>query len=291
MKKSAIVSVCLLLVVCLVSLTGCELSIKRNRITAENTLPEGGKANTEAPAYDFTAIVEVTDENGEVIGTASVELSDEEKNANKSFYDASANGVSGGVNKERVKDDYQQDDNEVLKSKKYVITGRITNKDGATNEYRAARNGSQYCAISNYNGKQVGLIIDYLNIYVIDPGTRSYFAVPKSLVEQYSEDDDDILNVVNGKALEAKKEVTSENEEDVDGVTMKVVKYGDGSADYYCGTALIKSLTTEGSVLYYDSISPTVSKGMFVPPIGYTFKPLTVESVSELADSVGAVNE
>ncbi len=291
MKKSAIITVCLLLVVSLVLLSGCELSIKRNRITAENTLPEGGKANTEAPAYDYTAIVEVTDEDGNVIGTAGVELSEEEKNANKSFYDVAAEGMDEGINKERTSGDYKQDDNEVLKSKKYVITGRITNKDGVTCEYRAARNGSQYCAISNYNGKQVGLIIDYLNIYVVDPGTRSYFAVPKSMVEQYSESDDDILNVINGSALESAKKVKSETEEKVDGVNMKVIKYDDNSVDYYCGTALVKSLTNEGSVLYYDSISPNVSKGMFVPPIGYTFKPLTVESVSELADSVGAVNE
>lgn len=292
MKKSAIVFISILLVASLAMLTGCELNFGRDKITAENTLPQGGIANTNAPDYDFTAVVEVTDSDGHVVGSAAVSLSDKDRSANQSFFNAEAQGVSDGINESRKKTESKENDYEIIKSQKYVITGRLTAKDGTTSDYRAARDGGKYSAISNYQGKQVGLIIDNISIYLIDPSTKTYYSIPKAVVKQYADEKDDIMNVLDGSALESKKQVTSQSEEKIDGIEkMTVIKYDDGSADYYNGNLIVKTVTNDGAVLYYDSVSGDVSNGMFVPPVGYTYKSLTAETVSELAESIGATNK
>ena len=98
-----------------------------------------------------------------------------------------------------------------------------------------------------------------------------------------TDDSGEFDSVMNGEALNLyanKKEVNSYTEK-MYGVKYKVVEYDDGTLDYFNGKTLVQTEHPDGSVLYYDVISSSVSEGLFVPPSDYTEEVLTTSS-SEL---------
>ena len=72
-----------------------------------------------------------------------------------------------------------------------------------------------------------------------------------------------------------KKEIDTYTEK-MYGVKYKVVEYDDGTRDYFNGKTLVQTISSDGSILYYDVISTSVSEGLFVPPADYTEEAINV---------------
>ena len=286
MKKLPVVLCCLLLVGSLAFLSGCEIKFNNDgRVTAVATLPNGGIANTTAPPYEVTALVDVTDENGSVVDTQAVTLSPQEMIAGEDFF-ATAETANAGANEQRMTGKAEQNDREVLNSSEFALEGRMTGADGTTYQIRMARRGNYYSALYQMNGTPVGLIIGAVNLYIVNPEEKTYFLIPKAAFADYA-GEEALDSLADIDTLEKERVVVSEKTETVDGKEMNVIRYQSGSADYYLGNSIIKTVNQDGSVLYYDSVKPEASLGLFAPPADYTMKALNAENVEAFAAKAG----
>jgi hypothetical protein len=47
------------------------------------------------------------------------------------------------------------------------------------------------------------------------------------------------------------------------------------------------SQSTDGSIIYYDSVKNSAPNGFFAPPAGYTSKPLNATNIEEFSNLIG----
>ena len=96
MKKLVLSMVAIILVTCIITLCGCETTVN----LVENTTLSGNMSETyEEP----TLIVDVTDENGEVVSTATVTMSAQDKEEEKNFFaPIKKPNISTSVSQDRV---------------------------------------------------------------------------------------------------------------------------------------------------------------------------------------------
>lgn len=325
MNKTPIITIVALLVVVLVAFTGCEFEISLNgekditqtSIESVVVTDEEGSTQIETIVHYITTepvpvvtIVEVTNEKGKVVETEKVTLSPEEVQDGKDFFNGKEESTTKKssskdsakvteketeLSKEPASDRVTtapsdekievQDDYAVLNSSQYYVEGRIVTADGATYPYKLARKGNRFTLRSTNEGQELCFIIGSEYVYMVSPETKSYIKVSKELANDESGEFDGILNG-DSLSLYAGKEKVDSYTEKMYGVKYKVVEYDDGTRDYFNGKTLVMTESSDGSVLYYDKISPVASEGLFVPPADYTEEVMTSEKASELADSL-----
>ena len=310
MNKTPIITIIALLVVILIAFSGCEFEISLNgeKSNTETSIEsvivtdEEGSTQIETVVHYVTTepvpvvtVIEVTNEKGKVVETEKVTLSPEEVQQGKDFFNDKEEEKTTVLSKEPASDRITtapekenvevQDDFAILNSSRFLIEGRVVTADGVTYPYKMARDGNRFTFRSSANGEELCLIMGAKDVYIVSPNTKTYIKVSKDLAPS---DTDEFEDVLSGEALSLyanKKEVDSYTEK-MYGVKYKVVEYDDGSLDYFNGKTLVQTVNKDGSVLYYDVISSSVSEGLFLPPADYTEEVLTSEKVSELAESL-----
>ena len=313
MNKTPIITIIALLVVILIAFSGCEFEISLNgeenntqtSIESVVVTDEEGSTQIETIVHYITTepipvvtIVEVTNEKGKVVETEKVTLTPEEVQHGKDFFGDKEEEKTTVISKEPASDRVTtvpesnnvevQDDFAILNSSRFLIEGRVVTADGVTYPYKMARDGNRFTFRSSVNGEELCFIMGSKDVYLVSPKSKTYIKVPKDAAGDTSEFED----VLSGEALSLyanKKEVGSYTEK-MYGVKYKVVEYDDGSSDYFNGKTLVQTVNEDGSTLYYDVISSSVSEGLFLPPANYTEEVLTSEKMSEIADSLTTEN-
>lgn len=312
MNKTPIFTIIAMLVVILIAFSGCEFEINLNgeKSNTETSIEsvvvtdEEGSTQIETVVHYITtepvpvvSIVEVTNEKGKVIETEKVTLTPEEVQQGKDFFNdkeekttaISKEPASDRVTTAPAKDNVEvQDDFAVLNSSKFLIEGRVVSADGTSYPYKIARSGNRFTFRSVVNGEEFCFIMGSSDVYIVSTSNKTYIKIPKDLAGDDTAEFEDLLN---GEALSlyANKTQVNTYTEKMYGVKYTVVEYNDGSSDYFNGKTLVQTVNKDGSTLYYDVISTSVSEGLFVPPAGYTEEVLTSEKVSELAGTLTTV--
>ena len=312
MNKTPIFTIIAMLVVILIAFSGCEFEINLNgeKSNTETSIEsvvvtdEEGSTQIETVVHYVTtepvpvvSIVEVTNEKGKVIETEKVTLTPEEVQQGKDFFNdkeekttaISKEPASDRVTTAPAKENVEvQDDFAVLNSSKFLIEGRVVSADGTSYPYKIARSGNRFTFRSVVNGEEFCFIMGSSDVYIVSTTNKTYIKIPKDLAGDDTAEFEDLLN---GEALSlyANKTLVNTYTEKIYGVKYTVVEYNDGSSDYFNGKTLVQTVNKDGSTLYYDVISTSVSEGLFVPPAGYTEEVLTSEKVSELAGTLTTV--
>ncbi len=312
MNKTPIFTIIALLAVILIAFSGCEVSVNLkgdNTVTSIESVvvtDEEGSTRIETVVHEITTeevpvvtIVEVTNKKGKVVETEKVTLSPEEVQQGKDFFNgkdeekttvlskepASDRVTTTASSKEEVK---VQDDFAVLNSSRYLIEGRVVTTDGVTYPYKMARDGNRFTFRSVYEGEEMSLIMGSKYVYLVSPETKTYAKISKDLVAEESAETGEFDELLSGDVfnLYANKKQIDTYTEKMYGVKYRVVEYDDGTLDYFNGKTLVQTVSSDGSILYYDVISTDVSEGLFVPPADYTEEIITSEKASEIANGV-----
>ena len=280
MKRKSIVLLSSIILLIAVLFTGCDFSI---------ALPGGPEDISQVDLNNYvTRVVEVTDENGNVIGTENVTLSQDEINDGKSFYNKLDENALGGITDNRYNSALNtnaQDDKSIFESRQYYVVGRIV-KDGKTSTYKLAQSGNKYAIMTVYNGSQLGIIIDYLNIYLVQIENKSYITIPKALLSEY-EGEENFDSLLEDDLLDSDKKIVKNGTTKKDGKEVSYSKYDDGSITYYKGNTILMSENADGTIIYYDSVKNSAPSGFFAPPAGYTSKPLNAANIQEFSKLIG----
>ena len=297
MKHIRIFSLITVVVLLVSMLSGCEFNISFGKDTKETTnvsigLPSGSGELTD-----------VTDENGNVTAgkdkdvdvpadddvSEQVEnLSDEEIKQNEAFF--SVEKITEKETKiEKKRLESNQDDEKIITSNVYTITGRMV-KDGVTSQYKLAQNKNKLSIMTSYEGMPIGFIINGLNIYIIDSENKSYIAIPKTIIES-ADETGELLTLLDGNPVDSEKKVTEEGKEKVDGVELKYKKYDDGTVAYYKGSTIIKTVSNDGTAIYYDEIVNEAPFLLFLPPKGYKPDSLNIENLKKYSKSEDDKND
>lgn len=280
MKRKSIVLLSSIILLIAVLFTGCDFSI---------ALPGGPEDISQVDLNNYvTRVVEVTDENGNVIGTENVTLSQDEINDGKSFYNELDENALGGITDNRYNSALNtnaQDDKSIFESRQYYVVGRIV-KDGKTSTYKLAQSGNKYAIMTVYNGSQLGIIIDYLNIYLVQIANKSYITIPKALLAEY-EGEENFDSLLEDDLLDSDKKIVKNGTTKKDGKEVSYSKYDDGSITYYKGNTILMSENADGTIIYYDSVKNSAPSGFFAPPAGYTSKPLNAANIQEFSELIG----
>ncbi len=319
MNKTPIITIVALLIVVMVAFSGCEFEINLNgeesntETSVESVVvtDEEGSTQIETIVHYITTepvpvvtIVEVTNNKGEVVETEKITLSPEEVQQGKDFFngkddDKGANKTTEKeteISKEPASDRITtvpenenvtvQDDFAVLNSSSYLIEGRIVTADGVTYPYKIARDGNRFTLRTVADSEEVCIIMGSEYVYWVSPPKKTYVKFPKDLADQENNGEFDALFTGEAYNLYANKKEVDTYTEKMYGVKYRVVEYDDGTLDYFNGKTLVQTVSSDGSTLYYDVISPNVSEGLFVPPADYTEEVITSEKASELAESL-----
>lgn len=310
MKKTPIITIAALLVSMLIVFNSCEMSFDLNKNDDDEYMTvvatdESGVAVTDKngeTVYEtvkvtspVVTVVEVTNKKGEVVATEKITLSKDEVEDGKEFFDVqgtekNTTAIPTGIASERLTQENKiedaQDDLEIINSDKYTIIARIVTKDG-THIYKAARDGNKMAVATSAGGKEIGIIVGDGGLYMLSSSSKSYFMIPRSLMEDAAGSDDEFKGILDGSAFDSqRKEKTRENKT-IDGIKYTLITYEDGTVDYLNGKTLVKTVDGDGNTTYYDAISSEVSAGVFVPPANYVQSDLTEENLSDFANGFG----
>ncbi len=184
----------------------------------------------------------------------------------------------------------QQDDEAVLRSSQYMITCRIVS-EGEVSVFRIARKNKKSAIFFNQNDEKLGLIINGDYVYYMSIDQRVYMEIPKSMLEEHAEKEDLDLDVIYEDPMSFERVPVGVSTEVIDGVEYTVKEYEGGNKDYFVGKTIIMTTSTDGSVMYYDSVSAVAPESVFLPPAGFAKEEFNAENVSEFVDEVEGVTE
>ena len=176
---------------------------------------------------------------------------------------------------------------DIIKSQKYYYEGRIVNDNGDISTYKIARDGVKYSAVILYNGEEVGFIINETEIIMVSVAEKTYISVPISMIQSQEGTDEMLDTLLSGEIYNLNKTEVSRYTADEEGVQYTVIEYTDGSKDYLYNNLLIKTVTSNDTVQYYDVITNQFPASVFFAPAGYQKQDLTDVGVSEFAEDVG----
>ncbi len=304
MKKITIAIIAILMASLVFVLSGCEITL-------------GGDKDENSETGSHTAIIEITDEAGSIIATETVTISDDEIQQGNNFFvkdtanttkpsgvsnnrvqEAIKNNTTTTANTENSKDETSNTpgttgsgnvattprDAIILESTQYMLIGRVE-KDGESIPYKIARSGDKVALYTIYNEQQIGFIILEDSILALSADEKTYLQVSKELIKE-SATDEEMLETLNGSALDKNRELILKSKQKEDGVLYDVYAYDTGEKDYFIGDTIIKSTASDGSVLYYDTVSAVVPSSVFTPPADYTKQTLNEENVSDFAEII-----
>ena len=281
MKSKFIVSLSAVVLLISVLFTGCDFSIP---------LPGGAEDVSQININNaVTRVVEVTDDSGNVVGTENVTLSDKEIQEGKDFYNKLDDNALDGISDNRYNtatNTNAQNEKSIFQSRNYYVIGRIV-KDGKSSTYKLAQSGNKYAIMTVYNGAQIGIIIDYINIYLVQLESKSYITIPKALLSQT--EDSNVQSLLDDDLLDSDKKIVENGTTKIERKEVSYSKYDDKSISYYKGNTILMTKNSDGTVIYYDTVTNNAPSGFFAPPAGFTAKPLNAESVQEFSDLIGGV--
>ncbi len=318
MKKIILTMVAIILAACVITLCGCETTIK---LEEDTTLSGSVSQKYEDP----TIIVAVTNEEGTVVSTETVTMSQQDKEEEKNFFKPIVqSNVSTGVSADRVQQalqnqqvlqsqttnaetennapdinnttssngssstpnvPYVQDDSAVLRSNQYMINVRLVDSAGVAQNYKIAKNGKTSSVSMVYNDVPMAVILGEETWYLLSVSDKTYIEIPKETIEASAEDEE-FKDMLMGDPFDFNREIVSKSTETEDGITYNVVEYDNGNKDYFIGKTLIKTTAEDDSVMYYDSISPIAPMSLFTPPADYKKTVVTEENASDIAGAV-----
>ncbi len=205
----------------------------------------------------------------------------------------SNNKPTNGANKpgNSFADILQQDDSAVLKSSQYLVSCRVVSAEGDVSTFRIARKNNKSAIFFNQNDEQLGVILNSDMIYYMSIDQKVYIEIPKSMLEEQAQKENIDLDMVYQDPMNIERVLKSTGTETVDGVEYTVKEYECGNKDYFVGKTLIMTTGTDGSVLYYDSLSPVAPESVFFPPAGFTKEDLNAENVSEFVEEIPSEHE
>lgn len=251
-----------------VSAERLEEAIKNNKNTVSTTLaPDSGSNNNAKP----------TQAQGQNQGQGN--------NSNAAVSTTVAQIGGSGNNQPADKPDtpYVQDDAAILASTQYMFIGRLV-VDGAVTPYKIARSGSKMAVFTEMEGKQLGIVVTDNSVLMLSVDEKTYVEFTKEMMKENLSEDE--LAIFDGNALDAHKVLKETTTEKADGVEYTVYVYESGQKDYFIGKTIIKTAYSDGSVLYYDSVSAVVPSSVFAAPSGYKKTTLDEEGVSDFADAI-----
>ncbi len=198
--------------------------------------------------------------------------------------------TSGATNKpgNSFADSLQQDDSAVLKSSQYLVSMRSVDADGQVTTYKVARKNNRTALFYEQNGEQMGVILNNDIIYYMSIDQKMYLEIPRSMLEEQAkkEDMDIDFDMMYRDPMDVERVVKSTGTETIDGVEYSYKEYENGIKDYFVGKTLIMSKGTDGSALYYDSLSPVAPESVFFPPAGFKKEEFNAENVSEFVEEL-----
>lgn len=305
MKKIILSIIAITLASLVFVLSGCELSFN---------------ANDEA-TQSHTAFIEITDESGNIVGTEAITISEDELKEGENFYETknSSTTAPSGVSQDRIqqglnnggitsnnkdtgkttasKNEANKNDNgdstpdelpagyddaQILKSTQYMIIGR-EESNGSVRPFKIARSGEKIAMFTEYNGNEVGVIILEETIYILSANDKMYLEISKEILEKESFDTD-IIDMITGSNINDDSKIIETKNQAEDGVVYDVVVYETGLRTYYLGGTIIKSVSPDGGVMYYDKVSAVVPSSVFAPPADYTKETLNEENGSDFVE-------
>lgn len=305
MKKIILSIIAISLASLVFVLSGCELSFNANADATQS----------------HTAIIEITDESGNIIATESITISDDELKEGENFYEqvntsttaprgVSADRIQQGLNNggnpivtttkandSKDKTDKNDgttseseelpavlDDSQILNSTQYMIIGR-EESDSSVVPFKLARSGEKMAMYTEYNGNQIGMIFLEDKVYILSANDKMYLEVTKEFLKENT-DDEEMLAMFSGSAFDSDAKIVKTMNQAEDGVVYDVYVYETGAKSYYLGGTIIKTVSADGGVIYYDRVSAVVPSSVFAPPADYTRKTLDEENVSDFAGIV-----
>ena len=196
---------------------------------------------------------------------------------------------SGGSNNSFVENvQVQQDDSAVLASSQYLVSLRAVSADGQVTTYKIARKNNRTALFYEQNGEQMGVILNNDVIYYISINQKMYLEIPRSLLEDLAKEQGTEIDfdLIYQDPMNVERKLKGTGTETIDGVEYNYKEYENGTKDYFVGKTIIMTTGTDGSVMYYDSLSPVAPESVFLPPEGFTKEELSAESVSEVVDEM-----
>lgn len=176
---------------------------------------------------------------------------------------------------------------DIINSQKYYFSGRIIDSNGNISIYKIARDGRKYSAVAMVEGQEMGIISNDTEILIVSVTEKTYMSIPLSLIQENSSDDEVLQGFLSGEGLNAQRNEVRRYKADEDGVTYDVIEYENGTKDYVYNNLLIKTVSTDNSVFYYDVITVDFPASVFMAPVGYEKKELSEVGASEFAEDLG----
>ena len=316
MKRILLVATALVLVVTIFTLCGCETSISLDNTTESSTVSTTKKVPE-------TAVVEITSPEGIVLSTETVTMSKQDKEEEKNFFKPIIeSSVSTQVSQDRLQQaiqnqqmqnqvtapdinntdpeegdgntsskpsapdvPYVQDDAAVLRSSQYMINIRLVDAAGVAQNYKVAKNGKNSSVSMIYNEVPMAVILGEKTWYLVSPEDKTYIVIPKEAIEEQATEDE-FAQLILGDPFNFNQKVVSKSTVKEDGVTYNVVEYDNGNADYFVGNTIIKTTSTDNSVVYYDSVSPIAPMSLFSPPADYKETKINESNVNDIVQTL-----
>ena len=229
---------------------------------SQDRLQQALKQEAEAENNEGNTVKPVSGKKDTTKTTKPSNSSGKTENNNATSKPSENNGNSSNTTTTR-KPSLFLDDSEILRSSQYTVEVRIV-VDGVVTPYKIACKNNKTAMAFPYEGKNMGVIISEQNLYMLSMDEKEYIEIPKSMVEENITEEEKELIYAN--PFEIEREVKKTTTEKIDGVKYNVVVYESGAKDYMVGKTLIMTKATDGSVLYYDSVSPIASSSLFSPP-------------------------
>ncbi len=316
MKKILSLSMAILLIASLFVFSSCEATIS---LPGEGTTIQGSMDEADTVVYD------VTNEEGTVIGTQTVTMSAQDKEVEKNFFtvdkkplkkeDILADRIEQAIqqNKPNVKPSdkndstspsnkndkdelivdnlpYVQDDAAILNSEQYMINVTVVTADGAEDSYKIARKNKISSISFIYNDYPMSFIMGGETWYWLSNSDKTYLKIPKSMIEENATDEE-MKTLLLNDPFDFNRKVKTKTTEVLNDTEYNVTIYEDGTKDYFIGKTIIHTLSPDGSIMIYQSVSPIAPSSLFTPPADYTEMELNDDSAGDMMDAIAPTTE
>ena len=265
MKKRLLSIIALLIALMLVVLTGCEKEVERKKndkeTNTETTEGVGGE-NTD----DTT---ESVSENHISMDRVNSAILNNNVDAHEDATVPNTDNVSGDADNGGSADAVVevQDDEEVIKSGVYRIVAKADMGEGVTPMEMAVKGDKIYMNVDSEMGA-VAIIITRDIAYIIMHDNKVYLELDKEFLDSQGLNVNDMLADIQYDSED--EALVSEYTETIDGIVYDVKEYSSGRKVYLIGKTMIKSVSEDGSAIYFEDICAEVPDSLFVPPVGYT---------------------
>ena len=287
MKKRLLSIIALLVALMLVVLTGCEKEVERKKDdkkskseTTENVGDENKEDDT-TEAGEGNIVEEGDDDND---GKKPASGANSGITSADDFFDDDAGKndkeptdyIENIVNSE---DKYAADDDEeIIKSGKYIMAFRQVDVDGVVTVIRLARTDDKLAMFVDSPEEKVGMIIVGENIHMVMTDEKAYVTLP---MEALGIDSAELLAEFESLSdFDGEEEPAKVYTEVVDGVEYTVHENEEGLKSYFIGNKVIMGETEDGGMMYIDELTGTVPASVFEVPSGY--RELTIFEFAEM---------